>query len=43
MGFARYYMRVISGMSWKKYADILDRAHKASGRSRLWLTGSMIR
>ena len=42
MGFAKYYMRVISGMSFKKFADILDRAHKASGRSKLWLTFSML-
>ena len=42
MGFAKYYMRVISGMSFSKFSEILDRAHKASGRSRLWLTCSMI-
>ena len=42
MGFAKYYLRVLSGMSFKKYSEILDRAQKASGRSKLWLTASMV-
>ena len=42
MGFAKYYMRVVSGMSFKKFNTILERAHKASGRSKLWLTKDII-
>lgn len=42
MASLKYYARVISGMSYKKFAEVLDRAHKASGRSKLWLTKDMI-
>jgi len=42
MASLKYYLRVLSGMSYKKYAEVLDRAHKKSGKSKLALTADMI-
>ncbi len=42
MSLARYYLRVLSGMRLSKFKEILDRAHKASGKSKVWLTKDMI-
>lgn len=39
----RYYLRVLSGMRLSKFTEVLNRAHKASGKNRLWLTADMIR
>ena len=38
----KYYMRVLSGMRFSKFKEILDRAHQFSGKGRLWLTRDMI-
>ena len=37
-----YYLRVLSGMSLKKYNEVLDRAVKASGKSKAWLTKDIL-
>lgn len=42
MASVRYYLRVISGMRYRKFAEVLNRAHKKSGKSKAWLTVDMI-
>ncbi len=42
MASVKYYLRVLSGMRYKKFAEVLQRAHDKSGRSKLWLTADMI-
>ena len=37
-----YYLRVLSGMRFKKFKEVLDRAHEKSGKNRLVLTADMI-
>lgn len=39
----KYYLRVLSGMRLSKFSAVLDRAHRFSGKSKLWLTADMIR
>ncbi len=43
MSFFPYYLRVLSGMRYGKFAEVLDRAQKFSGRSKGWLTRDMLR
>ena len=43
MGLARYYLRVLSGMRLSKFKEVLGRAQKFSGRSKLFLTADMVR
>ncbi len=38
----KYYLRVLSGMRWSKFSEVLDRAHQMSGKSKAWLTKDMI-
>ena len=38
----KYYLRVLSGMSLKKFTEVLDRTHRFSGKNKLSLTLDMI-
>ena len=38
----KYYLRVLSGMSFQKFSEVLERTHKFSGKNKLWLTLDMI-
>ena len=38
----KYYLRVLSGMSFEKFSEVLERTHKFSGKNKLWLTLDMI-
>ncbi|MCD7770353.1 MAG: carboxylate--amine ligase [Oscillospiraceae bacterium] len=38
----KYRLRVLTGMRFKKFTEVLDRAHEKSGRSRIWLTKDML-
>ncbi len=38
----KYYLRVLSGMRWSKFSEVLDRAHKASGKSKMSLAMDMV-
>ena len=42
MASVKYYLRVLTGMRYKKFAEVLQRAHDKSGKSKLWLTADMI-
>lgn len=42
MGFLPYYLRIQSGMSFEKFSQVLERAHRFSGWSKLRLTLDMI-
>lgn len=42
MSSLKYYLRVLSGMSYKKFSEVLERTHKFSGKSKLWLTADMV-
>ncbi len=43
MKLLSYYMRVLSGMSFEKFSEVLDRAHRFSGWSKARLALDMIR
>lgn len=42
MSFVSYYMRIMSGMSLKRFSEVLDRAHQFSGWNKARLTLDMI-
>lgn len=42
MSLFKYYLRVLSGMSLKKFSEVLDRTHKFSGKNKVQLTADMV-
>ncbi len=42
MASLRYRLRVFSGIRYRKYAEMLKRAHEKSGRSKAWLAADML-
>ena len=42
MADLKYYLRVLSGMSFAKFSEVLERTHKFSGKNKLWLTLDMV-
>jgi hypothetical protein len=42
LSFLRYDLRILSGMTFEKFTDLLDRAHRLSGKSKAFLTRDML-